>query len=109
MITKPDNDDERHNGENQFLRADGYNTIIQAKNAVDADPQCTYKVSCADIMALAARDSVLLVMINNLSELYCAILLDQNLNLISWPLCVAEWWPDMESGAWKVRRTGGKS
>jgi peroxidase len=60
MITKPDNDDERHNGENQFLRADGYNTIIQAKNAVDADPQCTYKVSCADIMALAARDSVLL-------------------------------------------------
>jgi peroxidase len=60
MITNPNNDDERHNSENQFLRVDGYNTIIQAKNAVDADPQCTNKVSCADIMALAARDSVLL-------------------------------------------------
>jgi peroxidase len=60
MITNPNNDDERHNSENQYLRVDGYNTIIQAKNAVDADPQCTNKVSCADIMALAARDSVLL-------------------------------------------------
>ena len=87
MITNPNNDDERHNSENQFLRVDGYNTIIQAKNAVDADPQCTNKVSCADIMALAARDSVLLVMLNNLCELYCAIVLDQNLNLISWALC----------------------
>jgi peroxidase len=60
MITNANNDDERHSSENQFLRVDGYNTIIQAKNAVDADPQCTNKVSCADIMALAARDSVLL-------------------------------------------------
>ncbi|XP_078175191.1 peroxidase 45-like [Carex rostrata] len=60
MITNPSNDDERHNPENQFLRVDGYNTIIQAKNAVDADPQCTNKVSCADIIALAARDAVLL-------------------------------------------------
>jgi peroxidase len=60
MITNANNDDERHSSENQFLRVDGYNTIIQSKNAVDADPQCTNKVSCADIMALAARDAVLL-------------------------------------------------
>jgi peroxidase len=65
MITNPNNDDERHNGENVFLRADGYTTIIQAKAAVDADPQCTNKVSCADIMALAARDAVVLVMLIN--------------------------------------------
>ena len=87
MITNPSNDDERHNPENQFLRVDGYNTIIQAKNAVDADPQCTNKVSCADIMALAARDAVLLVMLFNLSEFYCAIFLDQNMRLICWVLC----------------------
>jgi peroxidase len=65
MITNPNNDDERHNGENVFLRADGYNTIIQAKSTVDADPQCANKVSCADIMALAARDAVVLVMFIN--------------------------------------------
>ena len=33
-------------------------TILDAKAAVDSDPQCRYKVSCADIMALAARESV---------------------------------------------------
>jgi len=65
MITNPNNDDERHNGENLFLRADGYTAIIQAKAAVDADPQCANKVSCADILALAARDAVVLVMLIN--------------------------------------------
>ncbi|KAJ3696227.1 hypothetical protein LUZ60_001604 [Juncus effusus] len=60
MITNANGDDERHNGENKFLRVDGYNTILAAKAAVDADPQCANKVSCSDIMALAARDSVFL-------------------------------------------------
>jgi peroxidase len=46
---------------------DGYNTVMAAKAAVDADPQCTNKVSCADIVALAARDAVFLVH-NNLSN-----------------------------------------
>lgn len=68
MITNSNNDDERHNGENLFLRADGYNTIIQAKAAVEADAQCASKVSCADIIALAARDAVALVILINLNE-----------------------------------------
>ncbi|XP_078170496.1 peroxidase 45-like [Carex rostrata] len=33
---------------------------MAAKAAVDADPQCTNKVSCSDIIALAARDAVFL-------------------------------------------------
>ncbi|KAJ3696225.1 hypothetical protein LUZ60_001602 [Juncus effusus] len=60
MITKTSGDAERNNFDNQFLRVDGYNTIIAAKAAVDADPQCANKVSCADIIALAARDVVFL-------------------------------------------------
>lgn len=60
MIATP-NGNERENTHNQFLREDGYKTVVQAKAAVDADPQCTNKVSCADILALAARDSVALV------------------------------------------------
>ncbi|KAJ1685042.1 hypothetical protein LUZ63_016432 [Rhynchospora breviuscula] len=58
LIQNPNNDDEQHSSENMFLRADGYKTIAAAKAAVDADPQCANKVSCADIMALAARDAV---------------------------------------------------
>jgi hypothetical protein len=37
---------------------------MAAKASVDADPQCTNKVSCADIIALAARDAVFLVIIS---------------------------------------------
>ncbi|KAJ1685041.1 hypothetical protein LUZ63_016431 [Rhynchospora breviuscula] len=58
LIQNPNNDDEQHSSETMFLRADGYKTIAAAKAAVDADPQCANKVSCADIMALAARDAV---------------------------------------------------
>ncbi|KAJ4792338.1 Peroxidase [Rhynchospora pubera] len=60
LIQNPNGDDEQHNFDNQFLRADGYRTVLAAKAAVDADPQCTNKVSCADIIALAARDAVFL-------------------------------------------------
>ncbi|KAJ3696226.1 hypothetical protein LUZ60_001603 [Juncus effusus] len=60
MITNTNGDDERHNNANKFLRVDRYNMILATKAAVDADPQCTNKVSCSDIMALAARDSVFL-------------------------------------------------
>jgi peroxidase len=52
---------ERQAGENTFLREDVYRTIAQVKATVDADLQFTNKVSCADIIALAARDSVALV------------------------------------------------
>jgi len=34
---------------------------MSAKAAVDSDPQCRNMVSCADILALAARDAVFLV------------------------------------------------
>jgi len=60
LIQNANGDDEQHNFDNQFLRVDGYKTIMAAKAAVDADPQCTNKVSCSDIIALAARDAVFL-------------------------------------------------
>lgn len=98
MITNPNGDDERHNGENTFLREDGYNTIVAAKAAVDADPQCANKVSCSDIMALAARDSVFLVTqiiiyinrsIGSIFEEKCET---------NWCLnCIKEWRSNMES------------
>lgn len=43
------------------LAGDGFDTVIKAKAAVDKDSRCTNKVSCADILALAARDVVVLV------------------------------------------------
>lgn len=52
---------ERDHVENQVLVGDGIDTVIRAKAAVDSDPRCRYKVSCADILALAARDVISLV------------------------------------------------
>lgn len=43
------------------LAGDGFDTVIKAKAAVDNDPKCRNKVSCADILALATRDVVNLV------------------------------------------------
>ncbi|KOM28977.1 hypothetical protein LR48_Vigan627s002600 [Vigna angularis] len=40
------------------LAGDGFDTVIKAKEAVDSDPKCRNKVSCADILALATRDVV---------------------------------------------------
>lgn len=40
------------------LAGDGFDTVIKAKAAVDRDPKCRNKVSCADILALATRDVV---------------------------------------------------
>ncbi|KAJ1260621.1 hypothetical protein BS78_10G246800 [Paspalum vaginatum] len=58
MIVNSNGDDEWRNSDNQSLKPEGFQTILNAKAAVDSDPQCRYKVSCADIMALAARESV---------------------------------------------------
>lgn len=44
------------------LAGDGFDTVIKAKEAVDRDPKCRNKVSCADILALATRDVVNLVL-----------------------------------------------
>jgi len=43
------------------LAGDGFDTVIQAKAAVDAVPLCQNKVSCADILAMATRDVIALV------------------------------------------------
>ncbi|KAK8456012.1 hypothetical protein SEVIR_4G259900v4 [Setaria viridis] len=59
MITNSNGDDEWRNSDNQSLKREGFTTILSAKAAVDSDPQCRNKVSCADILALAARESVL--------------------------------------------------
>ncbi|EPS60801.1 hypothetical protein M569_13997, partial [Genlisea aurea] len=61
MLVSPDGRAERNNPINLSLAGDGFDTVIKAKAAVDSDPQCTNKVSCADILALAARDVVNLV------------------------------------------------
>ncbi|KAK1275447.1 Peroxidase 16 [Acorus gramineus] len=61
MLVSPKNkssSDERHNSDDLSLAGDAFDTIVKAKAAVDADRRCTNKVSCADIMALAARDVV---------------------------------------------------
>uniref|UniRef100_A0ACD5ZCR8 Uncharacterized protein n=1 Tax=Avena sativa TaxID=4498 RepID=A0ACD5ZCR8_AVESA len=58
MIVNSNGDDEWHNPDDQSLKPDGFQTILDAKVAVDSDPQCRYKVSCADILALAAREAV---------------------------------------------------
>ncbi|BAF20363.1 peroxidase 45 [Oryza sativa Japonica Group] len=58
MIVNSNGDDEWRNSDNQSLKPEGFTTVLNAKAAVDSDPQCRYKVSCADILALAARESV---------------------------------------------------
>ncbi|KAK1612155.1 hypothetical protein QYE76_035828 [Lolium multiflorum] len=58
MIVNSNSDDEWRNPDDQSLKPEGFQTILAAKAAVDNDPQCRYKVSCADILALAAREAV---------------------------------------------------
>ena len=51
-------DDEHSAGADTTLSPDALDLVTRAKAAVEADPQCAYKVSCADILALTARDVV---------------------------------------------------
>ncbi|XP_010531296.1 PREDICTED: peroxidase 50 [Tarenaya hassleriana] len=51
---------EKDHPDNLSLAGDGFDTVIKAKQAVDAFPSCRNKVSCADILAIATRDVVLL-------------------------------------------------
>ncbi|RCV22774.1 hypothetical protein SEVIR_4G259800v4 [Setaria viridis] len=51
-------DDEHSAGADTTLSPDALDLITRAKAAVDGDAQCANKVSCADILALAARDVV---------------------------------------------------
>ncbi|OMO85391.1 Plant peroxidase [Corchorus capsularis] len=58
MISSPNGDAEKDAKDNLSLAGDGFDTVIQAKQAVEQ--QCPGVVSCADILALAARDVVVL-------------------------------------------------
>ncbi|XP_012459154.2 peroxidase 55 [Gossypium raimondii] len=58
MIASPNGDAEKDAQDNLSLAGDGFDTVIKAKQAVEV--QCPGIVSCADILALAARDVVVL-------------------------------------------------
>ncbi|KAE8709571.1 Peroxidase 73 [Hibiscus syriacus] len=51
---------EKDHPDNLSLAGDGFDTVIKAKQAVDAVPGCRNKVSCADILAMATRDVIAL-------------------------------------------------
>ncbi|CAF2068891.1 unnamed protein product [Brassica oleracea var. botrytis] len=51
---------ERDHPDDMSLAGDGFDTVVKAKQAVDRDPNCRNKVSCADILALATREVVVL-------------------------------------------------
>ncbi|KAK6159072.1 hypothetical protein DH2020_006386 [Rehmannia glutinosa] len=58
MLASADGRAEKDHPDNLSLAGDGFDTVVRAKEAVDRNPQCTNKVSCADILALATRDVV---------------------------------------------------
>lgn len=56
IIASPNGDAEKDFSENLSLAGDGFDTVIKAKQAVEA--VCPGVVSCADILALATRDVI---------------------------------------------------
>ncbi|CAK7337541.1 unnamed protein product [Dovyalis caffra] len=60
LLSSSSNNAEKDHPEDMSLAGDGFDTVIKAKAAVDSNPQCRNKVSCADILALATRDVVAL-------------------------------------------------
>ncbi|GAU36477.1 hypothetical protein TSUD_166420 [Trifolium subterraneum] len=59
IISSPNGDAEKDAKENLSLPGDGFDTVIKAKEAVEA--VCPGVVSCADILALATRDVIVLL------------------------------------------------
>ena len=74
IIASPRGDAEKDAPDNLSLAGDGFDTVIKAKQAVEA--QCPGVVSCADILAIAARDVVVLVSIP--TDLYLCADLDMD-------------------------------
>ncbi|XP_043722230.1 peroxidase 16-like [Telopea speciosissima] len=60
LLASSGNNAEKDSPLDQSLAGDGFDTVIKAKAAVDNDSKCKNKVSCADILALAARDVIVL-------------------------------------------------
>lgn len=58
LIASPNGDAEKDAPDNLSLAGDGFDTVIKAKQALEQ--QCPGVVSCADTLALAARDVVVL-------------------------------------------------
>lgn len=81
VASTPGNTAEKDHPDNLSLAGDGFDTVIKAKAAVDSNPRCRNKVSCADILALATRDVIQLVRIND-------YFLNDMIKLLSHSLCV---------------------
>ncbi|KAK9097850.1 hypothetical protein Syun_024895 [Stephania yunnanensis] len=60
ILASSTNTAEKDHPDDVTLAGDGFDTVIKAKAAVDRDPNCRNKVSCADILALATRDVIAL-------------------------------------------------
>ncbi|KAF8392872.1 hypothetical protein HHK36_021111 [Tetracentron sinense] len=60
LLASSNNMAEKDHPDDISLAGDGFDTVIKAKAAVDKDPKCRNKVSCADILVMATRDVVAL-------------------------------------------------
>ncbi|KAK8604594.1 hypothetical protein V6N13_099530 [Hibiscus sabdariffa] len=58
LLASANGNNEKDHPDDISLAGDGFDTVIKAKAAVDSNPQCRNKVSCADILALATREVV---------------------------------------------------
>ncbi|XP_016450385.2 peroxidase 51-like [Nicotiana tabacum] len=58
IASTPGNTAEKDHPDNLSLAGDGFDTVVKAKAAIDANPICKNRVSCADILAIATRDVI---------------------------------------------------
>ncbi|KAL2896867.1 Peroxidase 45 [Bienertia sinuspersici] len=60
ILASPSGNVEKDAPDDISLAGDGFDTVIKAKMAVESVSECKNKVSCADILALATRDVIVL-------------------------------------------------